>query len=128
MLGVLHKVTLGRAPAQLAALFPPGRPAHEPLQHFQRLRHWRPLHNKQLHSHAALDCTEVMRRSLFGLVKCYNQLPQRVVDSASVTTFQKLLQAALKKHALRGRDEAWGRFFAQGWRPLTRGALDELFS
>ena len=128
MLGVLHKVTLGRAPAQLAALFPPGRPAHEPLQHFQRLRHWRPLHNKQLHSHAALDCTEVMRRSLFGLVKCYNQLPQRVVDSASVTTFQKLLQAALKKHALRGRDEAWGRFFTQGWRPLTRAALDELFS
>ena len=127
MLGVLHKVTLGSAPPQLSALFPVRGTADEPLLYFQRLRHWRPLHNKQLHSHAPFNCTEAMRRSLFGLVRCYNQLPQSVVDSGSIKAFQRKLQSALKEYALKGTDDAWARFFTQGWRSLTRTVLDKLF-
>ncbi len=57
MLGVLHKVTLGISPPQLAALFPL-RGAVTEHRHAHRLRYWRPLHNRQLHSHATPDSTE----------------------------------------------------------------------
>ena len=98
MLGVLHKVALGLAPPQLAALFPVRGLALEPLQHFERLRHWRPLHCKQLLA-PPYNCTETMERSLFGLVRTYNQLSQKTMVCRTVKAFQRCLQDALKKHA-----------------------------
>ena len=70
MLGVLHKVALGIAPPQMAALFPLRGVVDDPWQR-RRLRSWRPLHNRQLHSHADISCTERMRLSLFGLVRSF---------------------------------------------------------
>ena len=53
MLGALHKVTLGLAPAQLMALFPAkAAPPVGTNAHRQRLRHWRTPHDRQLHTEA----------------------------------------------------------------------------
>ena len=126
MLGVLHKVTLGIAPAQLAALFPlRGSVVEHRCAH--RMRYWRPLHSCQLLSHAERDSTETMRRSLFGLVHCYNLLPQGVVDSRSVKVFQGKLQVALGVYAAQSPDGDWPRLYSRGWRSLERRALDRLF-
>ena len=127
MLGVLHKITLGIAPPQLAELFPFRGAVTEPL-HMARLRYWRPLHDRQLHSHAELRCTETMSRSLFGLVHCYNKLPQRAANSKTVKGFQRCLQNALKQLAQVSPDSDWQHLFSTGWRRLTRAALDDLFA
>ncbi len=126
MLGVLHKVSLGIAPAQLAALFPLRGSVVE-HRYAHRMRHWRPLHSRQLLSHAEHDSTETMRRSMFGLVHCYNLLPQGVVDSGSVKLFQRKLQAALGVYAEQRPDGEWPRLYSRGWRSLERRALDRLF-
>ncbi len=127
MLGVLHKITLGIAPPQLAELFPFRGAVTEPL-HMARLRYWRPLHDRQLHSHAELRCTETMSRSLFGLVHCYNKLPQRAANSKTVKGFQRCLQNALKQLAQVNPESDWQHLFSTGWRRLTRAALDDLFA
>ena len=127
MLGVLHKVALGVAPPQLAALFPRVGKVHEHWQ-WRRLRNWRPLHDKQLFSHAAIKCTETMSRSLFGLVHCYNFLPQAVVSAKTVKSFQHRLQEALKTYALTSCDEEWPRLYSKGWKSHSRTGLDALFA
>ena len=127
MLGVLHKVTLGISPPQLAALFPL-RGAVTEHRHAHRLRYWRPLHNRQLHTHATPDSTEMLKRSLFGLVHCYNRLPQKAVDFHEVKGFQRGLQKALKTLALRNNDDTWSTLFSSGWRAFTRTQLDTLFT
>ena len=74
MLGVLHKINLGLAPPQLAALFPRKELVEEaPLR--CKLRFWRKLHDKQLATPVDVSSSNVLRRSLFGLVQCYNMLP-----------------------------------------------------
>ena len=128
MLGALHKVTLGLAPPQLAAFFPPRvRPAN--LYERQRLRYLRPLHDKQLHTDCGITATDVMRRSLFGLVHAYNQLPQRVVDQKTVKGFQRCLQDALKAYASQpSAPEDWPRLYTAGWRRLTLRDFDKFFA
>ena len=80
---------------QLATFFPH---TDRPVSNFdrERLRQWSPSHNKQLHSECAIGSTDIMRRSLFGLVHAYNRLPQRVIDQPSIKGFQRSLQEALK--------------------------------
>ena len=87
MLGVLHKVTLGFAPPQLAALF---LTTYRPVSNFDKeyFRQWTPLRDKQLHSECAIRSTNIMRRSFFGLVHAYNWLPQRVIDQLTIKGFQ----------------------------------------
>ena len=125
MLGALHKVNLNRAPLQLQVLFPRLGVVHEPLAR-QRLRRWRPLHNKQLATPATRYSSDVMRRSLFGLVHCYNTLPQRIVDASSVKQLQKMLQGALLHLATLDSPD-WQRLFGDVWRRFPRTNLDELF-
>ena len=80
MLGLLHKVVLGKAPPQFAELIRP-----QSTQPFPRglrappQRHTRPLHDP-------IDGTQagMMDRSLLGLVYTYNMLPQHVVDAVTV--------------------------------------------
>ena len=73
MLGALHKITLRIAPAQLMALFPPlPAPVTGPdARTFdrERLRHWRPPHDCQLHAGAKFQSSDALLRSLFGLVR-----------------------------------------------------------
>ena len=127
MPGALHKVTLGTAPEQLVVLLPRLGFLAEPLQR-QRLRGWRPLHNRQLHTPCTFRSTNLMKRSLFGIVQCYNLLPQDVVNAGNVTLFQHRLQRGLLSYAEKQQDRGWERLFSVDWRALKRRALDELFA
>ncbi len=126
MLGLLHKVNLKKAPAQLAVFFPCRGTVNEPLRR-QRLRRWRPLHNRQLGTLATDFSSDTMKRSLFGLVHCYNSLPQRVADSVSVKSFQKGLQMALLELAEKDSPD-WQLLFSGVWKRFPRTNFDELFT
>ena len=128
MMGVLHRIVLGEAPPQLVALFPVLGAVSEPAG-LQRLRGWRPRHTRQLATPATYNSTELLRRSLFGLVECYNWLPQKAVDCKTVKAFQRTLQNGLESHAGRELDEArWQRLCTEGWRELSRKNFDRLFA
>ena len=127
MLGVLHRVALGLAPPQLAALFPLRGVVPEPW-HMGRLRTWRPLHNRQLECLAPLRCTETMSRSLLGLTPCYNKLPQKAVALTTVKGFQRGLQNALKLYEQATSEDDWSALYSAGWKQLTRPQLDKFFA
>ena len=129
MLGALHKVTLGVAPAQLMALFPPrAAPAPSRFGHFdrQRLRYWRPLHTRQLHSEAGFQASDTLQRSLFGLVHCYNRLPPALVAEKTVKSFQRKLQWGLQNCANSGTP-AWPQLFSSLWRQMPLAQFDSFF-
>lgn len=67
-----------------------------------RLRKWRPRHTHQLSNPTTFASTTVMQRSIFGLVYCYNRLPQAIVDVPSIKSQERSLQAALVKTARSG--------------------------
>ena len=92
MLGLLHKCNLGLAHDLLKALFLPA-PATQNPAHLTRSVGKR--HGKQLLERCTGKFLETTRRSVFGLVRVYNFLPQNVVETTSV----KSLQAALTKLA-----------------------------
>ena len=71
-----------------------------------------PKHNRQLATPAHFQSSDVLRRSVFGLVPCYNRLPQFVVDKSCVKTFQRQLQRGLLSHAESGA-ENWSRLFSK---------------
>ena len=126
MLGVLQKIAVGTAPEQLRAIFPVRGAVAEPLAR-QRFRHWRPLHSRQLHTEADFTSSVVFKRSLFGLVHCYNKLPQAVVDAESVKVFQAKLQGALRIYAESGESD-WQLLFRISWKQLPRMKFDALFA
>ena len=82
MLGALHKINLGLAPKQLSDMFPMAGAARD-ISHWPSFRRIRPLHSRQLFTHCKHNSTDVMKASLFGLVHCYNVLPQNAVDQRS---------------------------------------------
>ena len=130
MLGALHKVTLGIAPAQLMDLFPakPTLPVGTSAHSFdrQRLRHWRAPHDCQLHTEAHFQSSNVLLRSLFGLVFCYNKLPQHVVAAKSVKEFQRHLQYGLMKGANSGMPN-WQLLYSSLWKQMPVTRFDALF-
>ena len=77
MLGLLHRVTLGKGPPHLRQIFPPlaGRILKDPRA---TIKH--PL----------------ARRSLLGLVAVYNKLGTDIRGEKTVAGFQGKLQGALK--------------------------------
>ena len=125
MLGALHKVTLGLASAQMQALFPVIGHVLEAYL-LQRLRRWRPLHNRQLQTPCSRSSTEQMKRSLFGVARCYNLLPQDLVDTNSVKLFQRRLQWGLRKCADSGLED-WKLLFSDVWRRGPRQNFDVHF-
>jgi hypothetical protein len=126
MLRVLHKIALGTALEKLRAIFPVRGAVAEPLAR-QRLRHWRPLHSRQLHTEADFTSSAVFKRSLFGPVHCYNKLPQAVVDAESIKAFQAKLQGALRIYAESGESD-WQLLSRTNWKHLPRRRLDALFA
>ena len=126
MLGVLHKISLGLAPSQLAALFLVVGTIWEPFL-ARNLRGWMPLHNRQLGTPATPMSSEIMKRSLFGTCRCYNRLPQALVDVGSVKLFQRNLQIGLRKFAQSGSRE-WHNLFSKEWRFLSRQRFHALFA
>ena len=125
MLGALHKINLDLAPPQFQALFPRLGRTEEPLLR-QRLRYWRPLHSKQLYTHATFSSSHAFKRSMFGLVHCYNALPQRIADSNTVKTLQRCLQAALLRLAELGAGD-WPILYSIAWKRFPRTQFYELF-
>ena len=111
MLGLLHRISLGDAPAQLAELFPQAPFSAPRFGPDTRLRRVVQRHNRQFTERPGH--TDVFRRSLFGLVSAYNLLPQSVVDIPSVQDFQSRLQRAVLK-AARENVENWSRILSGG--------------
>ena len=122
MLGVLHKVNLGTAPPQLAALFHRIGLLEEPPE-IRKLRFWRQLNNKQLATPVDPASSEVLRRSVFGLMRCYNKLPQIMVDATTIKLLQRELQLGLLRYAERGADD-WKTLYSAGWKVLPRTHFD----
>ena len=122
---MLTQDDLGIAPPQLQALFPKLGRVDEPLAR-HRLRFWRPLHTRQLATQASFASSNVLQRSPFGLVHCYNRLLQRLVDASSVKVFQRKLQQGLLQHAEQGA-AIWQQLFSTNWKRIPRTKLDDLF-
>ena len=111
MLGLLHRVKLGTAPRQLAALFPFQQ---NTLKRYPtRLATRR--HPFQLEE--PIFYTDIYRRSLFGLTVVYNLLPEAIVRTTTVKRFQHLLQSALK-NAINQSIPNWNLIFSPISRPV----------
>ena len=83
MLGLLHKVASGIAPKPIGQLF-----CTIPLT----LRSYgfgtsRRLHNLQIQDPVVPSHPQIIKRSVFGLVKVYNNLPPQWVENRSVIAF-----------------------------------------
>ena len=89
MLGLLHKVSLGIAPKPLMALL-----GQQPQNLYAQRFVVRPerLHSRQLHDPVEVSHPAIIRRSVFGLIKVYNNLPEDVVAATSCKMLQGKLQ------------------------------------
>ena len=89
MLGLIYKIYHGRAQAKFNELFTKeGMPEYHRRQSLRR-----PRHNKQLYDICNESRSDLMHRSIFGMITVWNRLPERVVNADSVVIFQKLLTA-----------------------------------
>ena len=110
MLGMLHRIVLGEAPSQLASLFPFCDGHHAQFTRLAVRRHDRQFRVPSFR-------TDVLQRSVFGLVIVYNLLPPRVVACETVGSFQSMLQHALRNAAMQGVDR-WFALFSPRFRPV----------
>ena len=108
MLSVLWKVCHGKAHPDFEDLFPPvhGRTSHGHDTRIERRRH-------DLQLLDTCDGSQLcqFQRSLFGLVKVWNALPQSFVHAPSVSSFQSKLSAAAKRTCT-ARCNGWQVMFA----------------
>ena len=74
--------------------------------HSYRTRRQSRQHNKQLYDYLQGNHTELLRRSLLGQVRVYNNLEQHTVNAGSVKLFQRRVQLHLKDKARR-KDAGW---------------------
>ena len=111
MLGLIHRVVLGKAPPQFSA--------HIHLADGSEfLRGWAysfARHSKQLHDPIDGSGPRIKGRSFLALIYPYNVLPQHVVDHTTVRGFQRALQQALKRCAA-ARQAGWQRVLQDGAR------------
>ena len=109
MLGLIHRTVLGEGPVQFQEFFRASmRPSFPRGLRGNSLRHTRQLHDP-------MDGTQsnAITRSVLCLVYTYNLLPQAVVDSATVASFQRKLAKALAK-ACQAELPEWVAFFRTG--------------
>lgn len=103
MLGVIHRSVLGQGPRLISKCF---------IKDFKVRRVTRAsgrAHSAQLVNTSYGGCLLAYRRSIFGLIEVYNALPQRVVDSATVSEFQRACQELLKEQT---ESRHWLRLFS----------------
>ena len=109
MLGFLHKCVLGFAHPALCRLFP-SVPAEQSQRNYStRLASRR--HNKQLLERCQGPHIDMLGRSIFGLTRVYNLLPQEVVLSTSVKDFQHKL-TVLARTACERCERKWSSIFS----------------
>ena len=88
VLGLLHKCARGVAHPAFLRLFPPA-PSERPHNH--EMRQQKLKHGYQLLERCQGHHTDMLSRSLFGLVRSYNRLPQHIVEQNNVSEFQSAL-------------------------------------
>ena len=115
ILGFLHRVTLDLVSPQLQALFPKVGLRDLPAGIAGRSRFARRYHNKQLQDRVTRSSAEVFKRSVFGMVECYNSLPRRIVDLPTVSALQRSLQDSCIRRANEGNPH-WQSIFSDGRR------------
>ena len=93
MLGLLHKCVLGQEHMSLTQFFPPV--VLQPNSYSTRSAALR--HGKQILDHCDAGKPDFFYRSLFGMVYVYNLLPQAVVNTETVSDFQRMLTAMAKQ-------------------------------
>ena len=115
MLGLLHKVSLGLAHEGFRALFPPAaQHSHGRLTRANVSRH-----NKQILDRCDGGQSQVLHRSIFGLVPIYNSLPQACIDLPSVSRFQSFLTRRVKL-ACESNQTDWSSMFSARGRIVAR--------
>ena len=93
-MGLLHRIFLNDAPTQLKKLFPFAMPRSADVSSTRRYSPWLlRRHNTQLKEQTI--GTDILRRSLFGLVYISNLVPQAIIDLKSIRLFQSAVQRAL---------------------------------
>ena len=102
LLGLVHRTVLGLSPPQFSHWFF----AAPDAGHSYRTRLQAARHTRQLYDYLQGDHTELLRRSLLGLPRVYNSLPQETVDQRTVSGFQRKLQEQVKGKLQRG-EENW---------------------
>ena len=85
LLGLIHRTVLGEGVPHFSKwFFPAARQRHA---YSTRLASGR--HSRQLHDWVDGEHSKLLRRSPLGLARVYNSLPQRAVDTHSVSGFQR---------------------------------------
>ncbi len=116
ILGMPHRVNLGLVSPQMQELFP--RVGVRPVDRrsvASRVRSARSYHDRQLLDRVSATSTVQFRLSIFGMVQCYNALPQSIVNASSVKAFQRSLQLKLIDRVRGGYDD-WQQIFTIGRR------------
>ena len=108
ILGFLHRVNLGLAQPQICELFQVVGSRVRPRFNLRT-----DFHNKQLFDRVDASSTQQFRRSIFGIVGCYNALPQRIVDYQTVKQFQSALQAAVVRQ-ISANNAGWREIYSTG--------------
>ena len=122
MLGLLQRIVLGKAPEQFNSIVIPASRPTFPRSFRDPMRR----HSRQLHDPACGAEKRILQRSWLKLIYTYNVLPQTVVDSVAVNTFQKQLQNAVIRGA-RADARNWSRMFSLGVRSMTVATFQALF-
>ena len=127
ILGLLHRVSLGMVPKQVAELFPRAPLIAIPDAASSRVRGGiSARHNRQLFDRIVASSTDALRRSIFGMVQCYNALPQFVVDQPNICCVQRALQTAVSRQAFIG-STSWQDVFSDGRRYASFLRFQSLF-
>ena len=112
-LGFVHRVTLGLAHPDIAKLFPP-----EPkTSHRFRTRLSIHRHGKQLMDRCDGSQNQLVHRSLFGMVRVYNLLPEHAIEMNTVHSFQKELTSIALNSCQNSR--TWQSLFCARTSPLV---------
>jgi len=98
MLGILFKVAHGIGPLPIRKLFSLRLATLEQHGFLNRLRH-----TKQIMDPVAFNHPVMIKRSIFGLIRIWNALPQIAIDAKTVKIFQRYLQDDAKKSAHDGK-------------------------
>ena len=123
MMGLIHRTILGKGPAQFRQYIH----TMDAPQFPRSLRASALRHNRQLHDPMDGTQSNSLRRSLLSLIYAYNLLPQRVVDSKTVSAFQRQLQSATLRACQDGILD-WKYLFQAGIRQTSVEAFQQLFA
>ena len=101
MLGIIHRCVLGDGPPQFSKYFE--LDTGYDSGYSTRLAEGK--HSKHLKKLRTTSSSEVMKRSILGLIAIYNMLPEEVVMCSETSDFQTALQDLVKIRAVAGCDD-----------------------